>query len=330
MNIDGVRFKVAGFGSSLPIRRLDNDALASELGVDPEWILTRCGVHSRHIAEAESTRSLGVAAGKIAMGMAPGIRPDIVICNTFTPEYRLCPTAPAIATDLGLINAGAFDLNAACSGGVMGILTSLSLLASGAARAVLLVSTDTTTKYLHESDRQTRILFGDGAAALLMHQCPGGSRLRGIVYGSDGAGTQYFHAPAEEGKRACCHIDQGSKNGEQHAVTMDGRAMFRFAVEQGYHLMSRVSNEGGVTFAEVDKVLVHQANIRIIRCLQERTGIPPERWIINLDRVGNLAGASIPVALVECLSNGCIYPGELVMVVAFGAGLTWAGTLVEW
>ena len=140
----------------------------SELGVDENWIERRCGIRSRFLAKEETTRTLGVAAARKAIGMALDIRPDLVICGTFTPEYFPCPTAPAIAHDLGLPMPGAIDLNAACAGGITGILTSLSLLFAGAARTVLLVSADTTTRFLARRDTQTLILFGDGAAAFVL------------------------------------------------------------------------------------------------------------------------------------------------------------------
>ena len=189
----GLKFQICGYGACLPSRQMQNADLAGELGADETWIERRCGIRSRFVAEEETTRTLAVGAARKAMGMAPDIRPDLVICSTFTPEYFLCPTAPAIAHDLGLSMPGAIDLNAACAGGVVGILTSLSFLFAGAAQAVLLVSADTTTKFLARRDTQTRILFGDGAAAFVLQAAPfHGSRVRSYTCGSDGAGAPLF------------------------------------------------------------------------------------------------------------------------------------------
>jgi 3-oxoacyl-(acyl-carrier-protein) synthase III len=310
------RFRIAGFGVCVPGHSLANTELARELGVDPAWIYKRCGVRARRVACQETTRSMGVAAARAALEMAPDLTPGIVICSTYTPEHLLCPTSPAITSDLGLLHAGAFDLNAACSGGVIGLLCSLTYLTSGAADAVLLVATDTTTKFLRPDDVQTRVLFGDGAAALLLVRGDEGDfGLRALAVGSDGAGSKFFRARRD------------SPNG--CTVEMDGRAMFRFAVEQGFSLMVRLCGEAGLRFDQVDKVLVHQANLRIIQSLQEKTGIAPERWIVDLEETGNLGGASIPFALANSIQRGQLEPKEHLLIAGFGAGLTWAGMLVE-
>jgi 3-oxoacyl-[acyl-carrier-protein] synthase-3 len=325
------RFEICGYGASLPARRLGNEELASGLSVDENWIDQRCGIQSRFVAEDETTRTLGTAAARKAVTMAAGVRPDFVICSTFTPEYLLCPTAPAIAHDLGLHKPGAIDLNAACSGGILGILTSLAYVFSGAARAVLLVSADTTTKYLDKADAQTRILFGDGAAALLLRAAPsGGTRVLSYAYGSDGAGAQFFHLGLDPECGAECTNGRGRLFVCRSGVKMDGRALFRFAVEQGHCLLSRLCGDAGVARGDIGRVIVHQANYRIIEALQERTGIPASRWTVNVGRVGNMAAASMPLALVDALENNELRNGDLVLCAGFGAGLTWAGMLVEW
>jgi 3-oxoacyl-(acyl-carrier-protein) synthase III len=314
--IPSVRFRIAGFGVSLPSHIVANTDLANELGVDPAWIYKRCGIRGRRVAGQETTRSLGVAAARAALEMAPDVTPGIVICSTFTPEHLLCPTSPVIASDLGLLHAGAFDLNAACSGGVIGLLCSLTYLASGAADAVLLVATDTTTKFLRPDDVQTRVLFGDGAAALLLVPGDEGDfSMRALTIGSDGAGSRFFRARRDP------------PNG--NTVEMDGRAMFRFAVERGFFLMDGLCLQAGLRLDQVEKVLVHQANLRIIQSLQERTGIAPERWIVDLEETGNLGGASILFALANSIRHGQLEPKDRLLIAGFGAGLTWAGMLVE-
>jgi 3-oxoacyl-[acyl-carrier-protein] synthase-3 len=184
---------------------------------------------------------------------------------------------------------------------------------------VLLVSADTTTKYLDKADAQTRILFGDGAAALLLRAATsGGTRVLAHAYGSDGAGARFFH------------LGPDSECGKDTVVQMDGRALFRFAVEQGHCLLSRLCADAGVTPGDIGRVIVHQANYRIIEALQQRSGIPADRWTVNIGRVGNVAAASMPLALVDALENNELSDGDLVLCAGFGAGLTWAGMLVEW
>jgi len=322
-------FKIAGFGAALPARKLENPQLAAELGVAPEWIEQRCGVRSRFVAEAETTSALGVAAARQALAMAPDKRPGLVICSTCTPDYRICPSAPSIAHALGLNGAGAFDLNGACAGGVIGLLTALTFLAVDGDSPILLVCSDTVSRFLDGGDCQTRIMIGDGAAALLLERgAGGGARLRSWTVGADGAGADYFLVPG--GGSAAPRPTAGLQGAAWETAQMNGRAMFRFAVEKGAQVLRELCQQGNVTFEEIDWVLVHQANARIIRSLQERTGIPPQRWLSNIGAVGNTAGASIPLCLVEALSRGIPKPGDRVLVAGFGSGLTWAGLLAEW
>ncbi|HWO01647.1 MAG TPA: 3-oxoacyl-ACP synthase, partial [Blastocatellia bacterium] len=206
------RFRVAGFGSAYPSGILTNRDLASQLGIDVGWIESRCGIQSRCVAEpGETTHSLAVAAAEQALAGSSSARPDCLICATFTPEYRLCPSAPSIASSLGLGPIAAFDINAACSGGMVALLTALSFIAAGTFERILLVASDTTTRHLAAHDARTRILFGDGAAALLLESdqmC--GISLRSWVVGSDGAGATLFRIPRGES-----------------TVSMQGRELFR-------------------------------------------------------------------------------------------------------
>jgi hypothetical protein len=190
------RFRVAGYAQAFPSAILKNSDLALQLGVDPEWIRARCGVHSRYVSgPGETTTTLGVRAARQALLNAPSFRPDCLVCATFTPDYPLCPCGPAMAHALELGPIPAFDLNAACSGGVLGLITALSFIAAGTAERVLLVASDTVTHHLADDDAHTRILFGDGAAAFLIEACPQGIALRSWVMGSDGAGAKLFHVP---------------------------------------------------------------------------------------------------------------------------------------
>jgi 3-oxoacyl-[acyl-carrier-protein] synthase-3 len=309
------RFRIAGCGSAFPSTVLTNRELADDLGVDADWIESRCGIQSRYVARGgETTHSLAVAAASKALAAVSSWRPDCLICATFTPEYQLCPTAPAIARSLGLGPIAAFDMNAACSGGAVGLLTALSLLAAGTFERVLLVASDTTTRHLAKDDARTRILFGDGAAALLIEKDESsGIALRSWIAGSDGSGAHLFHIP----------------HGES-AVSMHGRDLFRFASQRGSDLLQDACSLAGLSTYEVDYVLIHQANLRILECLQERTAIPRSKWLVNIAGLGNTAAASVLLALVDLLDNVVPDDGERILLGAFGAGLTWCAGVLEW
>jgi len=309
------RFRISGFGSAYPSGTLTNRELADQFGVTPFWIESRCGIQSRVVvAPGETTHSLGVAAAKQALATQSAQQPDCLICATFTPEYRLCPTAPAIARSLGLGPIAAFDVNAACSGGAVGLLTALSLLAAGTFERILLVASDTTTRHLAAEDVHTRILFGDGAAALLLeNDVRRGIALRSWVTGSDGTGATMFHVP----------------DGES-TVSMQGRELFRFATERGCEVLREACLLAQLSVADVDCVLVHQANLRIVKRLQERTGIAPEKWHVNIGKIGNTAAASVLLTLASFLQGRTPADGTRILLGAFGAGLTWCAAVLEW
>jgi 3-oxoacyl-[acyl-carrier-protein] synthase-3 len=323
------RFHVAGCAAALPRTAVPNAVLARELEIDEEWIESRCGIRNRYrSAEDETTLSLAVSAGRSLLEEHPDFWPDLVICSTFTPEHLLCPTAPSVAEQLGLGPIGAFDLNAACTGAALGLLAAFGYLASGLAQKVLLVASDTPTKYLAAGDRGTRILMGDAAAAVALEVAgAGGSRLLSWVTGSDGSGAASFRVP-----RGGSRCPRAVANGMARPLTveMDGRTLFRFAVNKGTAMLRQICVQAGAAVNEVDWVIVHQANQRILDALQVQSGIPPERWVINIGAVGNTASASILLVLAECMAEGRFRKGDRVLVAAFGAGLTWAGLLLEW
>jgi 3-oxoacyl-[acyl-carrier-protein] synthase-3 len=323
------RFRLAGYARAFPSTLLKNSELAQQLGVDAEWIRARCGVHSRYVSgPGETTTTLGVRAARQALRNAPAFRPDCLICATFTPDYPLCPCGPAIAHALELGQIPAFDLNAACSGGVLGLITALSFIAAGTAERVLLVASDTVTHHLAGDDAQTRILFGDGAAAFLIEACPRGIALRAWVMGSDGAGSKLFHVP--HGGSAAPWQAPGNGDPRGATVSMQGRSLFRFASQRGTEMLLETCAKAGIKPDDLDWVLVHQANVRIVEQLQERTGIAPEKWIVNMAGIGNTCSASVLLALGDLLDRQVTAPGDDVLLAGFGAGLTWAAALFEW
>ncbi len=323
------RFRIAGCGAALPSAALTNETLAEELGVEEDWILARCGIEQRYQSNLEETTlSLAVAAARKALDFDPSPDPDLLLCATFTPQYLLCPTGPAIAKELGLPPIGAFDINAACSGAAVGFLTSINFLATGFARRVLLVCSDTPTKYLKQTDRNTRILMGDGAAAMVLETndtCE--SHLLSWLWGSDGSGNKMFHLP---GGGSALPPASVSDTENEMTVSMDGRNLFRFAVEQGSAAIAALIEKAKLTVDDVDWVIVHQANKRIIQALIDRSGIAQERWVSNIGGVGNTVAASIPLALAMGMEKDLFQKGHRVLVLGFGAGLTWAGFLMQW
>lgn len=323
------RFRIAGYARAFPPTALKNIELASQLGVDPEWIRARCGVQSRFISgPGDTTTTLGVRAARQALANAPSFRPDCLVCATFTPDYPLCPCGPAIAHALELGPIPAFDLNAACSGGVLGLITALSFIAAGTAQRVLLVASDTVTHHLADDDAHTRILFGDGAAAFLIEASPTGIALRSWLMGSDGAGAKLFHVP--HGGSAAPWQAPGNGDARGATVSMQGRPLFRFASQRGTEMLLETCHQAGIKPDDLNWVLVHQANIRIVEQLQERTGIAPEKWIVNMMGIGNTCSASVLLALGDLLDRNVTVRGDHVLLAGFGAGLTWAAALFEW
>jgi 3-oxoacyl-[acyl-carrier-protein] synthase III len=318
------RIRVRASGTAFPQRSIDNVELAQELGVDPSWIEEKCGVQLRSIAsEEETTISLGAAAAAEAL-KSYGHAPDLLICSTCTPSLRFCPIAPSIATRLDLNGIGAFDINAACSGGLVGLTAASGYLLSGFAKRVLLVCTDTMTKHLAQEDRSTRILFADGAAALIIElDGQHGSKIRSFVMGSDGRGAAMF------GAQAYCHSPEKSGSSNGH-VKMDGPGMFRFAVERGSSMLGQLCQLANVSPSEISRVVIHEANTRITKALQRNFPVPFSNWIQTLAKRGNSTSVSVMLSLIECLRRNDLRNGDLVLLGAFGAGLTWAGLLLEW
>ena len=311
-------FRIVSHGTALPGTRLGNPALAAELGVTPNWIEERCGIRNRYVAtNGENATSLAITACQQALQNLE-TKPDFLICATYTPDRLLCPIAPGIVTALGLEKIGSYDLNAACTGGILGMLNAVAYLSTGMASSVLVVASDTTTRYIRPDDTKTRILFGDGAAALVLESVKGaGHRLLSTTTGSDGSGSDWFYAPVPT-------------NGDGSMITMDGRSLFRFAVDRGALMVQDLCDSAGVSPQDVQSVIFHQANARIIKAIQERLSVPADRWGTTLEELGNTSSASLLITLIQDMEAGKLKPGDKVVLAGFGAGLTWAGALIEW
>jgi 3-oxoacyl-[acyl-carrier-protein] synthase-3 len=302
---------ITGWGIALPDKVVTNADLVATLDTSDEWIVERSGIRERRVGG--TTAGLAVAAGRAALEQR-GLDPadvDLVILCTTTPDQQVPATSATVQHELGL-RCGAFDLNAACSGFVYGLVTAHSFIGGGLER-VLLIGSETLSRIIDWDDRATAVLFGDGAGAVIVEATESEQpHVMGWDLGSDGSA------------RAILDADIG---GYMH---MEGREVFRRAVRVMIDSARTSMAKAGVTADDIALVVPHQANIRIIESANAKLGIPMERTAIVLDRTGNTSSASIPLALVDAVDAGRLAPGDLVLLVGFGAGMTWASAIVRW
>jgi 3-oxoacyl-[acyl-carrier-protein] synthase-3 len=303
--------RISGWGTALPDKTVTNADLEARLDTSDAWITERTGIRERRVGD--STAELAIAAGREALARAgrPPTDIDVVLLATCTPDQAMPATASHVQDALG-VPGGAFDLNAACSGFVYGIVTAHGLLASGAER-VLLIGAETLSRIVDWEDRNTAVLFGDGAGAVVLEATDADDdQLLGWDLGSDGSARHLLYA------------DVGD------VMKMDGREVFRRAVRVMIDSAERACAKAGIEPAELDLVVPHQANIRIIEAACQRPGIPMDRTALVLDRTGNTSAASIPLALARAFDDGRVAPGAHLLLVGFGAGMTWASAVVRW
>ena len=320
---------VEGFGTSVPARVVTNHDLAQSLDTTDEWVRSRTGIAQRHVAEPSmSTADLAVEAGAEALKASGDASADTVLLATMTPD-RPCPaTAPVVAARLGLEPGLAFDLNAACSGFVYGLATAAGLLSAGIARRVLLIGADVMSRTVDPTDRNTAVLFGDGAGAVVLSEGPDGANgaLGPFDLGGNGDHADLLYIPAGGSRQpaSAASVADGS-----HYLRMDGKEVYRQAVAGMVASSNRVLAKAGLTTADVDHLVAHQANARILNAVGDRLEIAAERRICNVDRFGNTTAASIPLALAD-LAAADARPGARVLITAFGAGLSWGSVLLRW
>lgn len=315
---------ITALGAYAPPRVVSNADYESRLDTTAEWIEARTGIRERRYAAPEdSTSELGVKAAQDLQRRSPqaleGV--DTVICATATPDAAFPATASLIAARLGL-RAAAFDLSAACSGFVCACAAAQGLVASGSAQKVLVVGAEVFTRIVDQEDRATAILFGDGAGAAVIERVPAGYGFQAFEMGSDGAGAACLYAPAATPLPAQLHPTR--------YTAMNGREVFKFAVRIIPESGQQVMNKSGLTVNDIDWFIPHQANIRIIEAACERFGLPLSKTVVNLERYGNTSAASMPLALSEAVADGRIRRGQQLLLVAFGAGLSWAACTLKW
>ena len=324
--------RIVGWGMYVPPRVITNDDLAKIVETSDEWIRTRTGIRERHIVDkpSETTATLAARAARAALDKA-GLPPtalDLIILSTSSPEHLFPATACIVQDAIGAVNAGAFDLSAACSGFVYGLAMAHGMIVSGQAETVMVIGAETLSRLVDWSDRNTCVLFGDGAGAVILQASdqPGG--LLASVLGADGSGAYLLSLPAG-GSRLPASIET-VRNGD-HYIKMDGKAVFRFATRVMAEATRQVVEKAGLTLDDVELIVPHQANIRIIESsVVRQLKFPREKVFVNLDRYGNTSTASIPMALVEAVEAGRVQPGDHIVLVGFGAGLTWAAALIQW
>jgi 3-oxoacyl-[acyl-carrier-protein] synthase-3 len=321
---------ITGSGSATPATILDNQDLSQLVETSDEWIRTRTGIRQRRLAGAsESLSAIATQAGKSAIAMA-GITPaeiDLIILATSTPD-DLFGTACKIQAQLGATQAVAFDMTAACSGFVFGMVTAAQYIRTGVYQNVLLIGADILSRWVDWEDRRTCVLFGDGAGAVVM-QAAQSDRLLGFELKSDGSANDCLNLAYEaQPKQLIDGVNVGE--GTYQPITMNGKEVYRFAVQRVPEVIDKALFRANLRVEQVDWLLLHQANQRILDAVAERLSIPPHKVISNLVRYGNTSAASIPLALDEAVRQGQIQPNDIIAASGFGAGLTWGAAIFQW
>jgi 3-oxoacyl-[acyl-carrier-protein] synthase-3 len=320
---------ILGMGHAYPEGILTNADLEKMVDTNDEWITSRTGIKQRHKAAAdEYTSQFGTKAAIQAMERA-GIGPedlDIIICATTTPDQIMPSTGALIQAQIGATNAAGMDVFAACSGFLYGLTLVDSMIRTGQVKYALVVGAEVLTKYVDYTDRGTCVIFGDGAGAAVVGPVGEGKGILATKIRSDGRYEEQLFAPAGGTKLGTTHqtIDEG-----QHFFKMKGNELFKVAVRSMADISAEMLEKAGYTVDDVDLVIPHQANQRITDAVASRLGVPEEKVYSNIAEHGNTSSASIPIAMDECIESGKIKEGSLVLLTAFGGGVTWAGTVIR-
>lgn len=321
---------ITGWGMFVPESVLTNNDLAKIVDTNDEWIRDHTGIRERHIArETEFPSTLAVEASLRALELA-NLAPtelDLIICSTSSPEFIFPATACIIQDQIGATKAGAFDLLAACSGFIYAMNMASQAIRSGSIKSALVIGTETLSRFVNWKDRNTCILFGDGAGAFVLQASdkPGG--ILSAVMHSDGSGADALTLLGGGARHPATEL---TLHEGKHFVQMDGKAVFRFATRVMGKAVVEALEAAGLTVNDVQWIIPHQANYRIIETAAKFLKMPMDKFVINVEKYGNTSTASIPIATVESAQNGQLKPGDKVVFVGFGAGLTWGAVVVEW
>ncbi|MBN2301473.1 MAG: ketoacyl-ACP synthase III [Lentisphaerae bacterium] len=321
---------ITGTGSYLPERILTNQDLEKMVDTSDEWISTRTGIKERHIAaDNESASDMGAKAALRAIENAGKdiASVEMIIVATSTPDMLLPGTACFVQEEIGAKKAFCFDLGAACSGFLYAMEVARQFIAQGTINTALVIGAEKMSCVVDWEDRSTCVLFGDGAGAAVLENGGDVSGIKSSVLGSDGALTDLLNIPGGGSRNPVSHriIDE-----RLPFIKMEGKEVFKNAVRYMCDAGQQALERSGFTIDDIECVIPHQANMRIISAISDRIGAPLDRFYVNVDRVGNMSAASVPVALDEAVRNGRIKKGDKVLFVAFGGGFTWGATVIEW
>ena len=321
---------ILGTGHCVPHNIVTNADMEKFVDTSDEWISTRTGIKQRHFApEGVNTSDLCTEAARQALEQSRTAAEDldlIIVC-TLTPDMTIPSAACIVQANLGAKNAAVFDLYAACSGFAYGVITATQYIETGMYKRVLVIGAEILSRVLNFKDRNTCVLFGDGAGAAVLGPVPEGYGILGMDMGADGNGGKYLNIPASG--TAILPTDEARKKGLPY-VHMDGKEVYKFAVKVMGQTAEKALERAGIDKSEIDILVPHQANIRIIQSAAKRLDLPMEKVFVNIDKYANTSGASIPIALDEAHREGRIKRGDIVVLTGFGAGLTWAGMVMKW
>jgi 3-oxoacyl-[acyl-carrier-protein] synthase-3 len=321
---------ITGTGSYLPEKILTNADLEKMVDTSDEWITSRTGIKERHMTDENTlTSDLAAEAGKRALEAA-GLTPedvDLIIVATCTPNMILPSTACITQNKLGCKNAAAFDINAGCTGFVYGISLAGEMVATGAYNTILVIGAESLTKLVDWQDRNTCVLFGDGAGAAVVQHVGEDSGFLGHSLGSDGSGAEFIELPAGAVRMP---TTQETLDTRMHYIKMKGNDVFKFAVSIFDKISKTTLDKIGMTYEDIDLIIPHQANNRILEAAGRRMKVSEDKIYSNLARFGNTSAASVPIALDEAVKAGRVKKGDVLLLVAFGAGLTYGSIVMKW
>lgn len=328
--LGGYGISLAGIGSYVPERCITNDDIATLVETSDDWITSRTGISTRHVVSGdESVADLAIAAAKDALASAgmQGSEIELIIVASSTPDTIYPAVACQVQTEIGAVNAAGFDMALACSGFVYAMVIAQQFLKTGMYKTAMIIGADTHSRYTNWHDRNTCILFGDGAGAAIL-KAEAGAEDNILASDLHLDGTKGMELTLFTQAENCPLV--APKTPVNNYVYMNGREVFKFAVGVVPKSIQKVLDRSQVKIEDVDHVVLHQANIRIMQAMSEKLNIPEERLIVNLQKYGNTSAASIPIALNEAVLEGRVKPGELLVMCGFGAGLAWGTTILRW
>lgn len=318
---------LTGWGKYVPERVVTNDDLAQVIDTSDEWIRTRSGIRERRfVNDKETTATMSTAAARAALEKAglDATDLDLILIATSSPDHLTPPVSSQVQHALGADGVGAMQIVVGCTGFVYSLVVAQQFIATGACDTVLVVGAELISRWLKPEDRSTYVLFGDGAAAVILQATDEKAGILGHVLGSDGSGAEHIIVPA-----GGVAIPPTRETVDDVAIRMNGREVFKFATRVMGRALREALDQAGLTVDDIDLFIPHQANARIIEYAAQEAGLPMEKVMMNVDRYGNTSAASVPIALCEAFDAGRIRPGDTLAMVAFGAGLTWASCIFQ-